>query len=135
MTVALVGLRFFCLLDSGSCPCLHGHREMVAPVGLCTGSCSCKAPKPWVPPVQTTVVGILAPSSRIDAVYDPGAAVSLLMWLCCSHPSDDSICHMRTSPSRACQGLASLLLVLVQTHFLLAWCDCTSLQIQPCSPW
>lgn len=57
MTVALVGLRFFCLLDSGSCPCLHGHREMVAPVGLCTGSCSCKAPKPWVPPCRPLWLG------------------------------------------------------------------------------
>lgn len=108
--------------DGSSCGSLHGILLM-------------QSTKTLGPPVQTTVVGILAPSSRIDAVYDPGAAVSLLMWLCCSHPSDDSICHMRTSPSRACQGLASLLLVSVQTHFLLAWCDCTSPQIQPRSPW
>lgn len=135
MAVVLVGLGFHSASWFwGLCPCLYGHRgtlnsyrvlhvvvlmQSTTTLGLAYTPCYS---------VQTSVVGILAPSSRIDAVYNPRATVSLFMWLCCSHLSDDSICHMQTSHGWTCQRFASLPLVSLQTHFLLAQRACTSPQ-------
>lgn len=111
-------------MDTGTLNC---YRALHVVLLMQSTTTSGLAYTPWHS-VQTSVVGILAPSPRIDAVYNPRATVSLFMWLCCSHLSDDSICHMQTSHGWACRRFASLPLVSLQTHFLLAQRACTSPQ-------